>query len=52
VYTCGEGSEIRTGTFYYWTEAKVLSVTRRANLVLAVLLLCLFVVPAVTEVVG
>jgi ech hydrogenase subunit A len=52
VYACGEISEVSTGTFYYWNDAKVLRVTRNANLAMVALLLGMLIVPAVAEVVG
>ena len=52
VYACGEDCEVRTGTFYYWTEAKVRGVTRHANLAMAVVLVAMLSVPLIAEVVG
>ena len=52
VYTCGEGGETRTGSFYFWSEARVARLTRQGNLVAAVMLLAMTAVPLLEEVIG
>ncbi|MDW5564220.1 MAG: proton-conducting transporter membrane subunit [Methanomassiliicoccus sp.] len=51
VYTCGEGSEVRTGTYYFWPESRVVALTHRANLAAVVLLLALIMMPVLGEVI-
>ncbi len=50
VYTCGEGSDVQVGTFYYWTEAMVTKITRTANMVMALLMIALVFAPLIQEV--
>lgn len=50
VYTCGEGSEVQVGTFYYWTEARVARLTMTANMLMALLLIALVFAPVIQEV--
>jgi NADH:ubiquinone oxidoreductase subunit 5 (subunit L)/multisubunit Na+/H+ antiporter MnhA subunit len=38
VYSCGESGEVQTGTFYYWSEARVAYVSRVSNIGMYVLL--------------
>jgi ech hydrogenase subunit A len=52
VYTCGEGCGVQTGSFYYWSEARVTRVTHGTNMVMAFLLLALVAAPALLEVIG
>lgn len=50
VYTCGEGSEVQVGTFYYWTEARVARLMRTANMLMALLVIALVFAPVIQEV--
>ena len=50
VYTCGEGSDVQVGTFYYWTEAKVAKITWTANMLMALLIIVMVFSPLIQEV--
>lgn len=50
VYTCGEGSDVQVGTFYYWTEAKVAKITWTANMLMALLIIVMVFSPLIKEV--
>ena len=50
IYACGERGNVETGTFYYWSEDRVIRTTEMANVGMAMLLIFLMFVPIVLEV--
>ena len=50
IYACGERGNVETGTFYYWSEDRVVRTTEMANVGMAMLLIVLMFVPIVLEV--
>lgn len=52
IYACGESGNVETGTFYYWSEDRVLKVTEMANAGMAMVLIVLMFVPVLMEVTG
>ncbi|OPY33122.1 MAG: F(420)H(2) dehydrogenase subunit L [Methanomassiliicoccales archaeon PtaU1.Bin124] len=52
VYACGESSEVRTGTFYYWSEERVAHLSQASNIGMYALLFGLLSVIVVLGVVA
>jgi len=50
VYACGERGNIKTGTFYYWSEDRVVKTTEMVNIGMSILLIALMFIPFLMEV--